>query len=131
MAVSLAPNDAYYRFRMGDLCLKLGWVKEAGTELMMATQLAPYDSYYLIRYGFVSLALGRIVEAIDALRSALRMEPWNRCYRVMLADAYAEAGMESEAAKLNSEAGELDSYDMEFVGRRRMELNRAEMDAGG
>ena len=27
--------------------------------------------------------------------------------------------------------GELDSYDMEFVDRRRMELSRAEQDAGG
>jgi len=93
--------------------------------------LAPCDGYYLVRYGVLSLAVGRIVEAVDALRAALKLDPRNRCYRVLLADAYAEAGLEEEAAELLTQAGELDSYEMEFVGRRRLELNRAEMDAAG
>ncbi len=57
------------------------------------------------------------------------MEPHNRCYRVLLADAYAEAGLEDEAAKLLDQAGELGSYELEFIGRRRLELNKAELDA--
>jgi hypothetical protein len=61
----------------------------------------------------------------------VKMEPRNRCYRVLLADAYAEAGLEEEAAGVLIQVGELDSYEMEFVGRRRQELNQAEIDAAG
>ncbi|NIR19566.1 MAG: hypothetical protein GTN79_07370 [Gammaproteobacteria bacterium] len=56
------------------------------------------------------------------------MDPRNRCYRVLLADAYAGAGLEEDALRMLSSAGELDSYEMDFVGRRRLELNQAEMD---
>ncbi len=98
-------------------------------ELGRAVELAPYDAYYLVRYAIASLATGRIVESIDAFRVALEMDPRNRCYRVLLADAYAAAGLEDNAAEMLNSAGELDSYELEFIGRRRLELNRAEMDA--
>ena len=104
---------------------------KAVPELFRATQLASYDTYYLIRYAVACLATDQFIKAIDALRSALRMDPRNRCYQVLLADAYTEAGLEQEAAQMLVKAGELDSYEMEFVGRRRLELNRAEHDAGG
>ena len=68
------------------------------------------------------------MESIDAFRTALDMDPRNRCYRVLLSDAYAAAGLEENAAKMLDLAGDLDSYDIEFVGRRRLELNQAEMD---
>jgi tetratricopeptide (TPR) repeat protein len=92
--------------------------------MLAATQLAPWDSYYLIRYGAVCLALGHIVEAIDAFRSALEIDPDNRCYRVLLADAHSQAGLQQEADRLLRQVGELNSYEMEFVGRRRLEFHR-------
>jgi tetratricopeptide (TPR) repeat protein len=128
-AVGLAPEEAFYHFRLGSLQLRLGQVEEAVAQLSKAAELAPFDGYYLVRYAIASLAMGLIVESIDAFRSALQMDPRNRCYRVLLADAYLAAGMEDEAAALVSAVGELDGYEMDFVGRRRLELNQAEIDA--
>ena len=89
----------------------------------------PFDDYYLIRYAAAALATGGIVESIDAIRTALSMDPRNRCYQVLLADAYAEAGLEAEAEAMLEKAGDLDSYDMQFVTQRRLEVNRGESGA--
>jgi tetratricopeptide (TPR) repeat protein len=120
-AVALGPGEAFYRFRLGDFYLRLGWLEQASEEMRSASRMAPWDSYYLIRYGVVCLALGHFVQAIDAFRSALEIEPDNRCYRVLLADAHAQGGLQQEADRLFRQVGELNSYELEFVGRRRME----------
>ena len=126
-AISMSLPAAHDHIDM--LCPNVAAPHIGHLQLERAAKLAPYDAYYLVRYAIASLATGKIVESIDALRSALEMDPRNRPYRVLLADAYLAAGLEEDATKILTSVGELDSYDMEFVGRRRLELNQAEMDA--
>jgi len=124
-AVNLAPEDAFYHFRLGDLLSRTGEVERALPHFTRCVQLAPHDDYYQVRLGCALMSTGDAREAIRVYLQAVKLDPHNASYQVLLADAYEQAGDQGRSSLLRRMAGMLSEYEQEFVTRRRAEYGLA------
>ena len=80
---------------------------------------SPEDAYYTVRLGMALLQGGYPAEAAAALQRAVDLDPRNASYHALLADTYFQLGFEREALLQYRQAGQLDTYDNDFVERVR------------
>jgi len=121
-AVRAKPRDAYFRFRLANALIRARSLSAAVRELKRATALAPCDDYYYALLAVACRAAGKSDEALAALLQAGRIRPKNHAYQYLVAEAYREAGLTSLADHYTALAGELDSYDADYVDRLRRKV---------
>ena len=109
-AVALAPDEAFYHFKLGDFHMRTAGFEAAAEEYGAAVECAPVDDFYCARLGAAYVRQERFGDAIAALRRAARIAPENPIYRYAVADVLLLAGDTETAETEYHAAGRLSEY---------------------
>jgi TolB-like protein/Flp pilus assembly protein TadD len=107
-ALELAPGYATAHHWYALMLAKLGRFDEALSEIRRAAELDPLSPIIHTNVGWIHYFAGDYERAVDQLARVIEREPSFVYPRVLLADAYAELGRQTEAIESAEEAVSLD-----------------------
>jgi Flp pilus assembly protein TadD len=129
-AVSIEPDNAAHRARLGSLLNRKGNKAGAEAELRAATELDRFESHYALLLAGLLREDGRLDAAASMLRGAIAISPYSSRLHDALGSVLERIGDRAGAAEVLHRAGEVDPNNAEAANAHaRLLLSSGHIDA--